>query len=111
MSTTTAPASVLRPPTAEELDPEERMSRAEVESLQLERLQQTVRHAYANVPLYTRKFDEAGVHPDDIRALDDVRLLPFTTKDDLQLAEAVLNARSPKPAEPVARPFDEEAKW
>ena len=80
----TAPASALRPPTAEELDPEERLSRAEVEALQLERLQWTVRHAYANVPLYARKFDEAGVHPDEIRSLDDVRRLPFTTKDDLR---------------------------
>ncbi|MEV8251911.1 phenylacetate--CoA ligase PaaK [Microbacterium sp. NPDC076768] len=60
------------------------MSRAEIETLQLERLQQTVRHAYANVPLYTRKFDEAGVHPDDIRSLDDVQRLPFTTKEDLR---------------------------
>ena len=66
------------------LDPEELMSRAEIEALQLERLQQTVRHAYANVPLYTRKLDEAGVGPDDIRSLDDVRRLPFTTKADLR---------------------------
>ncbi len=36
------------------------------------------------MPLYTRKFDEAGVHPDDIRSLDDVAKLPFTTKDDLR---------------------------
>ena len=73
MSTMTAPASALRPPTADELDPEERMSRPEIERLQLERLRWTVQHAYRNVPLYTRKFDEAGVHPDDIRSLDDVR--------------------------------------
>ncbi len=84
MSTMTAPASALRPPTTDELDPEERMSRAEIERLQLERLRWTVQHAYRNVPLYTRKFDEAGVHPDDIRTLDDVHRLPFTTKDDLR---------------------------
>nr|WP_315073284.1 phenylacetate--CoA ligase PaaK [uncultured Microbacterium sp.] len=60
------------------------MSREEIAALQLERLQQTVRHAYANVPLYTRKFDDAGVHPDDIRTLDDVQRLPFTTKADLR---------------------------
>jgi len=53
-------------------------------ALQLERLQWTVRHAYDNVALYRRTFDEAGVHPDDIRALDDIRLLPFTTKADLR---------------------------
>ncbi|MCV0335538.1 MULTISPECIES: phenylacetate--CoA ligase PaaK [Microbacterium] len=84
MSTTTATPSRVRPPAADELDAEERMSREEIAALQLERLQQTVRHAYANVPLYTRKFDDAGVHPDDIRTLDDVQRLPFTTKADLR---------------------------
>ena len=78
--------SRLHAPREDELDPEERMSRDELQALQLSRLQQTVRHAYANVPLYTRKFDEAGVHPDDIRSLDDVVKLPFTTKDDLRQA-------------------------
>ncbi|MEZ3155433.1 AMP-binding protein [Microbacterium sp. BWR-S6Y] len=53
-------------------------------ALQLERLRWTVRHAYDNVALYRRKFDEAGVHPDHIRTLDDIRLLPFTTKADLR---------------------------
>ena len=84
MSTTTATPSRVRPPAADELDAEEHMSREEIAALQLERLQQTVRHAYANVPLYTRKFDDAGVHPDDIRTLDDVQRLPFTTKADLR---------------------------
>ncbi|NUT57357.1 MAG: phenylacetate--CoA ligase, partial [Agromyces sp.] len=86
MSTTTISPSVsgLEPVPAADLDPEERMSRAEIEALQLERLQQTVRHAYEHVPLYTRKFDEAGVHPDDIRSLTDVAKLPFTTKADLR---------------------------
>jgi phenylacetate-CoA ligase len=76
----------LHAPARDELDPEERMSRDELEALQLRRLQKTVRLAYANVPLYTRKFDAAGVHPDDIRTLDDVNLLPFTTKDDLRVS-------------------------
>lgn len=77
MSTTTASAS-------DRLDPAERLTRAELEALQLERLQRTVRHAYENVPHYTRRLDEAGVSPDDIRSLADVRLLPFTTKEDLR---------------------------
>ncbi|TFD77248.1 phenylacetate--CoA ligase [Cryobacterium sp. Sr8] len=76
----------LHAPATDELDPEERMSRDEIQSLQLTRLQHTVRHAYANVPLYTRKFDEVGVHPDDIRTLDDVHKLPFTTKEDLRVS-------------------------
>ncbi|GGF11686.1 phenylacetate--CoA ligase PaaK [Subtercola lobariae] len=71
-------------PAAAELDPEERMSRDELEALQLSRLQQTVRRAYENVPLYTRKFDAVGMHPDDIRELSDLEKLPFTTKDDLR---------------------------
>ncbi|MEF2977232.1 phenylacetate--CoA ligase PaaK [Subtercola sp. YIM 133946] len=71
-------------PAAAELDAEERMSRDELEAVQLVRLQQTVRRAYENVPIYTRKFDAAGVHPDDIRELADLEKLPFTTKDDLR---------------------------
>ena len=43
-----------------------------------------MRHAYENVPTYRRKFDEHGVHPDEIRTLDDVQRLPFTTKADLR---------------------------
>jgi phenylacetate-CoA ligase len=74
----------LRPAETSELDAAERMSRDELEALQLTRLQETVRHAYANVPHYTRRFDEVGVHPDDIRSLQDVQKLPFTTKADLR---------------------------
>ena len=59
-------------------------SRETLAELQLQRLQWTVHHAYENVPLYRRKFDEHGVHPDDIRTLDDVSRLPFTTKADLR---------------------------
>jgi phenylacetate-CoA ligase len=66
------------------LDDGERLGRSELERLQLERLQKTVRHVYANVPLYRAKLDAAGVAPEDIRALDDVRRLPFTTKEDLR---------------------------
>ena len=76
----------LHAPAFDELDPAERMSRGEIRALQLIRLQNTVRHAYENVPLYTRKFDAAGVHPGDIRTLEDISLLPFTTKDDLRIS-------------------------
>nr|WP_218869145.1 phenylacetate--CoA ligase PaaK [Leifsonia psychrotolerans] len=74
----------MRAPLPHELDPAERLSRDELEALQLDRVRWTVRHAYANVPLYTAKFDAAGVHPDDIRSLEDVARLPFTTKEDLR---------------------------
>ncbi|WIV57689.1 phenylacetate--CoA ligase PaaK [Amycolatopsis nalaikhensis] len=56
----------------------------ELAALQLERLRWTLRHAYTNVPAYTRKFDEAGVHPDDCKELADLAKFPFTTKQDLR---------------------------
>jgi len=84
MSTTTPTTPAFRPPAADELDQEERLDRDALRALQLERLQWTVRHAYENVPLYTAKLDAAGVRPADIRSLDDVALLPFTTKEDLR---------------------------
>jgi phenylacetate-CoA ligase len=58
--------------------------RAELESLQLERLQSTLRHAYENNANYTRKFDAAKVHPSDLRSLADLARFPFTTKADLR---------------------------
>ncbi|MCC3268353.1 phenylacetate--CoA ligase [Arthrobacter gengyunqii] len=66
------------------LDPEERMSRDEIEALQLTRLQHTVKYAYERVPLYTQKFDDAGVHPEDLRELSDLAKFPYTTKEDLR---------------------------
>ena len=61
----------------------ETMSRSELEALQLERLQKTVNHCM-NSPFYQNKFKELGITPDDIKTLDDVRKLPFTTKEDLR---------------------------
>jgi phenylacetate-CoA ligase len=84
MSTTTEPKTRLRPAKAAEQDPAERMSRDQLEALQLIRLQETVHHAYSNVPHYRSKLDGAGVHPGDIRSLDDITRIPFTTKDDLR---------------------------
>ena len=62
---------------------EETMTRAEIEALQLERLQATVRRCM-NSPFYKERFDKAGITPDDIRTLDDIRRIPFTTKQDLR---------------------------
>jgi phenylacetate-CoA ligase len=59
-------------------------SRDEIEALQLKKLQWSVRHAYDNVPMYTKKYDAAGVHPDDLKHLDDLEKFPFTTKEDLR---------------------------
>ncbi len=60
------------------------MSGDELAALQLESLQWTLRHAYANVPFYRAKFDAAGVHPDDCGELADLARFPFTTKQDLR---------------------------
>ena len=52
--------------------------------LQGRRLQQTVWRCYTYVPAYRRKMDEAGIKPDDIRSVDDLKHLPFTTRDDIR---------------------------
>ncbi|OXM56964.1 phenylacetate--CoA ligase [Amycolatopsis thailandensis] len=65
-------------------DEAENLTIDELQALQLKRLRWTLRHAYDNVPFYTRKFDEAGVHPDDCKALEDLAKFPFTTKQDLR---------------------------
>jgi phenylacetate-CoA ligase len=66
------------------LDPIETASRDELMALQLERLKWSLAHAYENSPVYRRKFDEAGVHPDDVKTLADLARFPFTTKKDLR---------------------------
>lgn len=62
----------------------ETMPRAEIRALQLKKLQHTVKWSYDRVPYYHKIMEEAGVTPDQIRSLDDVRRLPFTTKADLR---------------------------
>lgn len=52
--------------------------------LQSERLRQTVHRVYHNTPFYRAKMQELGLTPDDIRSVDDLHLLPFTTKQDLR---------------------------
>ena len=66
------------------LDPIETASRDELTALQVERLKWSLAHAYENSPVYRRKFDEAGVHPDDVKTLADLARFPFTTKKDLR---------------------------
>ncbi|KVK72669.1 MULTISPECIES: phenylacetate--CoA ligase PaaK [Burkholderia] len=66
------------------LEPIERASRDELLALQLERLKWSLAHAYEHSPVYRRKFDEAGVHPNDLKTLADLSRFPFTTKNDLR---------------------------
>ena len=79
-----APALALYQATESGLDPAELASRDKIQSLQRERLTWSLRHAYENVPFYRRKFDEAGVHPSDLRDLSDLAKFPFTVKNDLR---------------------------
>ncbi|HNY65494.1 MAG TPA: phenylacetate--CoA ligase [Deltaproteobacteria bacterium] len=62
----------------------ETLPREAIEALQLKRLQQVVSRVYHTVGFYKKAFDNAGVTPEDIKSLDDLRRLPFTTKQDLR---------------------------
>ena len=66
------------------LDPIEIASIDEIRALQLERMKWSLKHAYENVPMYRQRFDEKGVHPDDLQSLSDLAKFPFTYKDDLR---------------------------
>lgn len=59
-------------------------SRESMRALQSERLKRMVKRCYEHVPFYKRKFDEAGVKPEDIQSIDDIVKLPFTYKTDLR---------------------------
>ena len=66
------------------LHPEmETMTRPQIEALQLQRLKDTVRHCM-NSPFYKKRFEENNLSPDDIQSLDDLKKIPFTTKQDLR---------------------------
>lgn len=60
------------------------ISEEKLREIQLQRLKETVKKAYEKVPYYKKKFDEAGVVPEDIRELEDLRKIPFTSKADLR---------------------------
>ena len=74
----------VKKPMPGDLEPIESASRDEIAALQLERMKWTLTHAYDNVPHYKKKFDEKGVHPDDLKTLADLAKFPFTTKIDLR---------------------------
>ncbi len=62
----------------------ETIDRANLENIQLQRLQQTVSRVYGNVPFYKDKFNAINLKPDDIKSLSDIGKLPFTTREDLR---------------------------
>lgn len=67
-----------------DLKQSERLSRAELDELQLTKLQRLLQHAYIHVPYYREAFDTAGVHPEEITSLEDLRRLPLLEKDDVR---------------------------
>jgi phenylacetate-CoA ligase len=66
------------------------LSLDELRDLQWRRLEGMLRHAYARSPLYRERFLQAGITPADIRSIDDLRLLPVTTREDLRQPEALI---------------------
>ena len=72
------------PTPADLLDDGERLSTDELRAVQLDRLRETVRRCYENVPHYKAALDAQGFAPDDLRELSDLARLPFTTKEDLR---------------------------
>jgi phenylacetate-CoA ligase len=62
----------------------EALSRKKLEELQLERLKHIVKYVYERVPFYKNAFDRIGLSPNDIKSLEDIEKIPFTTKEDLR---------------------------
>ena len=71
-------------PRKSDLDPIEIASTDEIRALQLERLKWSLHHAYDNVAMFRKRFDEKGVHPDDLKTLEDLAKFPFAYKNDLR---------------------------
>ena len=71
-------------PKRQDLEPIEVASVDEIKALQLDRLKWSIDHAYTNVAFYKKKYDEIGIHPSDLKNLEDIKLFPFTTKEDLR---------------------------
>lgn len=62
----------------------ETMPREELRKLQLQRLREVVKYAYERVPFYRKRFEAAGIKPEDIKSLEDLKYIPFTSKADLR---------------------------
>ena len=74
----------VNPSARNDLDPIERASRDEIETLQLQRLRWSIGHTYDNVPSFRMKCEQKGVHPEDLTTLKDLALFPFMTKTDMR---------------------------
>lgn len=74
----------VKTPVPDDLEPIEKASQDELRALQLERMKWSLRHAYDNVAHYRKSFDAKGVHPDDLKTLEDLAKFPFMGKSDLR---------------------------
>ena len=74
----------VKQPQPGDLEAIETASRDEITALQLQRLKWSLQHAYDNVPLHKKSFDEKGVHPSDLKTLADLAKFPFMTKTALR---------------------------
>ena len=66
----------------------ETLQSEELRALQLERFRDRMAYVYERSPMYRRKYDDAGIRPEDIRTLDDIRKVPFTVKEELRESQA-----------------------
>ena len=103
----------------------EAMSTDEMQAFQLDKLQETAAWVYEKIPFYKQTFDEMGVAPGDIKALNDLAKLPFTVKNDLRdnypfglcaapLTEVVrVHASSGTTGKPITGPYtaDDLDQW
>ena len=62
----------------------ETLPKEKLRELQLKRIKEVVKYAYEHIPYYQKKFKEAGLNPEDIRTLEDIKYIPFTSKADLR---------------------------
>lgn len=85
----------------------ETMPRQELEALQLRKLKRLVSFAYNNSPLWRRKFNDVGLLPQDIQKLDDIRFIPFLTREELMECQSSV----PPFGDIVAYPLDEVVRY
>lgn len=71
-----------------------RLELSKLQEIQRDRLRAIIKHAYENVPLYHRKFDEAGIKPEDVKSVDDLSKVPMITKSEIQASVEDLVARN-----------------
>jgi len=89
-----SPSGMARYRHLQELKRNQWLSPEELRTLQLQKIQRMVRHAYANVPFYRQRLTDIGMHPNDIKTLDDFHQLPVLTKQDIRTQREALVARN-----------------